>query len=197
MGFVAFLGCDGAGKSAVLDEVEARLRAEGCSVSRGHWCPRLFSTASGGERAPAADDPHGVGPRGPVSSILKLAWLWLKWWSGWLVGLGSFARRGWLLFDRYHADLLVDPRRYRYGGPLWLAKLAVSMMPQPDRVLYLDAPVEVLLSRKEELPSEALEKSRRRYLSLCSTHARFVVIDASRPLAEVVEAACSEIDGCD
>ncbi|WP_419532171.1 hypothetical protein [Haloferula sp.] len=195
MGFVAFLGCDGAGKSAVIDGVESELNSRGCAVLRGHWCPRLFSADSGGDRTTAADDPHGIEPRGPVSSVLKLAWLWLKWWSGWLAGLGSSARKGWVIFDRYHADLLIDPRRYRYGGPAWLARIAMAMMPQPDRVLFLDAPVDVLLSRKQEVPADALASSRERYLSLCRTHSRFVVIDASKPLKEVIEAACREIDG--
>jgi thymidylate kinase len=90
-----------------------------------------------------------------------------------------------VLFDRYHGDLLVDPRRYRYGGPMWLARLACRLMPQPDRVIFLDAEPVVLLSRKQEIDEASLARSRSGYVSLCATHPRFETIDASRPLDEV------------
>ena len=62
-----------------------------------------------------------------------------------------------MLFDRYHGDLLVDPRRYRYGGPMSLARLIVRFMPQPDLVFFLDATPEILLARKQEVSHAALE----------------------------------------
>jgi thymidylate kinase len=92
-----------------------------------------------------------------------------------------------LLFDRYHADLLVDPRRYRYGGPMWLARLASRLMPQPDIVCFLDAEPEVLLARKQEVGREALAESREKYLALSATHRRFRIIDAAQPLEKVIE----------
>jgi thymidylate kinase len=91
-----------------------------------------------------------------------------------------------VIFDRYHADLLVDPRRYRYGAPMWLARLATRVMPQPDRVFFLDAAPEVLLSRKQEVSHEALEANRRAYLNLASQNPRLKVIDASRPVDLVI-----------
>ena len=85
----------------------------------------------------AADDPHGQPPRGLTASVLKLGWLWLNWWLAWFQTLRHGCRRGYLIFDRYHGDLLVDPNRYRYGGPDWLAVLASRWMPQPDRAKKL------------------------------------------------------------
>ena len=183
--FISFLGCDGSGKSAVIAGVAERLRAQGVVVTHGHWRPQALD---GGSEAAAAtaDDPHGQVPRGVVSSVLKLGWLWLNWWLGWWKFLRKASRDGVVLFDRYHADLLVDPRRYRYGGPMWLARLASNLMPQPDVVIFLDAEPEVLLSRKQEVSEEALAAARERYLGLCRSHARFRIIDASQPLAEVI-----------
>lgn len=181
MAFVAILGCDGCGKTSVIEAIEAECQRRGVPVRRGHWRPGTGKAPSG-----AADDPHGQSPRGSLMSLLKLGWLGWNWWRGWFGGLRSASARGLVLFDRYHADLLVDPRRYRYGGPLSLARLACRAMPQPDRVIYLDAPVEVLLSRKQEVGANALEQSRRGYLDLCQGHPRFRIIDASRPLAEVI-----------
>lgn len=183
MPFIAFLGCDGSGKSTVIDRLEARLRADGAAVTRGHWRPAPLDR---GRPGGSASDPHGGKPRGLASSVAKLGWLWISWWIGWWKGLRVRARGGYVLFDRYHADLLVDPLRYRYGGPSALARLASATMPQPDRVVFLDADEEVLLARKREVPAEALARSRDRYLELCRSHPRFRVVDAGAPLEEVL-----------
>ncbi len=186
MPFIAFLGCDGSGKSAVIHGVAERLRGAGVAVVRGHWRPVAFGGGDRSGHLATAPDPHGQVPRGLAGSVAKLGWLWLHWWVGWFRWLRRAGRTGAVLFDRYHADLLVDPRRYRYGGPARLARLASRLMPQPDLVVFLDAPPDVLLARKQEVGREALEMSREKYLRLCTGHARFRVIDASRPLDEVV-----------
>lgn len=187
MAYYAFLGCDGSGKSAVIAQVTAMIREKNVKVTCGHWRPRAFSAEKDGSAIQTADDPHGQIPRGTISSILKLGWLWLNWWLGWLGSLRGLSATGIVLFDRYHGDLLVDPRRYRYGGPMWLARIASRLMPQPDRVFFLDAEPDVLLSRKQEVSKDALEQARERYLQLAKSHPRFRVIDASQPLEKVVK----------
>ena len=187
MSFIAFLGCDGSGKSAVIGAVAGHMRAAGEPVTLGHWRPVAFGKrhkTGGGE---AADDPHGSAPRGLAGSVLKLFWLGINWWVGWFRFLRWQAKTGVVIFDRYHVDLTLDPRRYRYGGPMWLARWACRWMPQPDMVFYLDAPPDVLLARKQEVPKASLEKSRAAYLRLARGNARIHVIDAARPLDEVVE----------
>lgn len=192
MAFIAFLGCDGSGKSSVIQGVSERLEAQGVPVTLGHWRPRALEGGRGAGAA-NAEDPHGMPPRGGLASMAKLAWLGLNWWVGWFNGLRAASRRGVLIFDRYHGDLLVDPRRYRYGAPLGLARLATRLMPQPDLVLFLDASPEVLLSRKQEVSAGDLERARRRYLELCRSGVRFRVIDAERPLSDVVGAVVATI----
>lgn len=186
MTFIAFLGCDGSGKSAVISRVTAYFHDMDTAVVHGHWRPVAFASEKTGEKQATAEDPHGQKVRNPVSSVLKLGWLWLNWWIGWHRQLRVPGDGGIILYDRYHADLLVDPKRYRYGGPAWVAELASRWMPQPDLVLFLDAPPEVLLSRKQEVSEASLAKSRAAYLHLTKTHPRFRVIDASRSLDEVV-----------
>lgn len=183
--FISFLGCDGSGKSAVIAGVTERLKDQGLKVSHGHWRPQALD--GGVESASAAaDNPHARVPRGKVSSILKLGWLWLNWWLGWWKFLRTASERGVLIFDRYHADLLVDPRRYRYGGPMGLARLASRMMPQPDVVIFLDAEPEVLLRRKQEVGRESLEIARSGYLKLAKGRPEFRILDAAQPLDAVV-----------
>jgi thymidylate kinase len=184
--FISFLGCDGSGKSAVIAGVSEYFQSKGTHVTLGHWRPKAFSNTNDDHASANADDPHGQHARGCLSSALKLGWLWLNWWVGWFRFLKSDANKGLLIFDRFHADMLVDPMRYRYGGPLWLASLASRLMPQPDKVFFLDASPDVLLSRKQEVSKDALEISRKRYLELAAKHPRIQVIDASQPLHAVV-----------
>lgn len=184
MPFVALLGCDGSGKSAVISQVAGKFRDAGIPVICGHWRPE--AVAGKARESPTADDPHGKSPHGLVKSILKLGWLWLNWWLGWWRELRPASHDGLVMFDRYHGDLLIDPRRYRYGGPMRLAKVASRLMPQPDLILFLDAAPEVLLARKQEVGREALERSRERYLQFGNRHRQFHRIDVNRPLEDVV-----------
>jgi thymidylate kinase len=91
-----------------------------------------------------------------------------------------------VVFDRYYHDLLVDPRRYRYGGPMWLARLIGKLIPQPDLWILLDAPAEVLHSRKKEVSYEETVRQRKEYLKLMSVVKNGVVIHAEQPLEAVV-----------
>jgi thymidylate kinase len=55
-------------------------------------------------------------------------------------------------------------------------------------VVYLDAPADVLLQRKQEHSAEILEQQRQRYLSLLQGMPGAIVVDA-RPEAEQVRRA--------
>lgn len=184
MPFVAFLGCDGSGKSSVINGVSARLAETGQPITRGHWRPVALGHRNTGA---GADNPHGLEPRGMLASLLKLCWLWLNWRLAWHRGLRAASTHGIVLFDRYHADLLVDPQRYRYGGPRAIARLACSLMPQPDLVVFLDAEPGLLWQRKQEVDPQALAKARAAYLALAACDLRIRVVDASQPLDAVID----------
>lgn len=192
MPFIAFIGCDGSGKSAIIQRVANQLQKDGVQVECGHWMPKSFSGKSQESADIPVDDPHGKPPRGLCASILKLGWMWLNWWVGWWQHLRSNSRHGLVLFDRFHGDLLADPLRYRYGGPTWLARIATRLMPQPDMVIFLDAPPDVLLSRKQEVSRDSLMLLRRNYLTMAKTGNGYIVIDSSQSLENVVdEVICS------
>jgi thymidylate kinase len=181
---LAVLGPDGSGKSAVLERINGDWAIAFRRIERHHLRPRRRPPVEA-----AATRPHGRPPRGVVGSLAKLAWLALAYQAGYHVSVRpALVRHGGVVFDRYAHDLAVDPHRFRYGGPMALARAVVATVPAPDLVLVLDAPPEVLLARKRELPQEELERQREAYRRLAAAHDGMVMIDASRPFDEVAAA---------
>ena len=209
---VAVLGVDGAGKSTVMTRVEQDLAPAFWSTKLYHgraldsplrWTKRvrqerrerdlikreLESAATANPHAvPLSRDPHDKPPRGLALSLVKLG----LWWADYTL-LGYVAevypqlrRSALVLFDRYYHDLLVDPTRHRYGGPMWLAKSLGRVFPQPHLVILLDAPAEVLHARKQEVSLEETARQREGYLELVQELPNGRVVDASRPVHEVV-----------
>jgi thymidylate kinase len=204
---VAFLGVDGAGKSTVMARLERDLAPAFWSTSRYHgralesplrWTKRVraqrqlrdqeIKSAASTNAALPSRDPHNKPSRGLLLSILKLTLWWADYtFLGYLRDVYPNLRRGALvLFDRYYQDLLVDPRRHRYGGPLGLARFAGRFFPRPHLTILLDAPPEVLHSRKQEVSVEETSRQREAYLRLVKELPDGHVVDASRPVAAVV-----------
>jgi thymidylate kinase len=71
-----------------------------------------------------------------------------------------------VLIDRYYYDFFVDQRRYRLKVPPALVRLGYHLVKKPDLVLLLDAPAEVLQSRKQEVPLAETQRQRDAYLAL-------------------------------
>jgi thymidylate kinase len=181
--WVALMGPDGSGKTTVL-ECLARTLTVG-EVHRHHWRPGVLMLRE------ASDDPvtnpHASAPRGRLLSCLKLPWLVVDWWLGyWGIIVHQRARQGVVLFDRHFVDILVDPRRYRYNAPQWLTRLAATLVPQPSLFIFLDAPVDCLQGRKQEVSRAEGLRQRDAYLQLAASLPDAKVVDVSRPLTDVV-----------
>lgn len=115
---------------------------------------------------------------------MKLAWLAVDWFAGyWLDVAHIRAKQGLVVFDRHYVDLLVDPRRYRYGGRLRCAELVAGVIPRPDVFFVLDAPTETLRARKSEVSAAETDRQRLAYLHLAEQLGNAVVLDATRPPA--------------
>lgn len=180
--WIAMLGCDGAGKSSLAAALDERLRGAFRRVRVLHFRPGLGR----GEGGPVTD-PHGRPPRSLPVSLAKL----LFYLADYLLGYGlrvrpALVRSTLVLFDRYYHDVLADPRRYRYGGPMWLARLVGRAIPRPDLFIVLDLPAELAHARKPEVPLEEARRLRERYLALARDLPNARVVDASRPLEAVV-----------
>lgn len=183
---VAVLGPDGAGKTALVERLCADLAHRLGPARYYHLRPRCYQAQPGTYRA---DAPHACGRRSSAVSTAKLAWWLLDFTVGYLLSVWPLRVRGTaVLFDRYYPDLLADPARYRYGGPIGLARVLGRVIPHPDVWIVLDAPEEVLHRRKAEVPLDELARRRRAYVALAG-ELQAHVLDGSRPLDGVAEAA--------
>jgi thymidylate kinase len=185
--WVAVLGPDGGGKSTLLAGLrDAWPRSLG-SVHIHHLRPHVLNRR--GESAEPVVDPHGQPARGTVMSAAALMFVLLDWWIGyWSRIVRQRAKHGLVVFDRHLLDILVDPRRYRYGGPTWLARAACRLVPRPDVVIVLDAPPDVVRARKREVtPAESLRQNVE-YRRLAAATSGAHLVDATVAPPEVLEA---------
>ena len=136
--FVCFLGIDGSGKSTIIYHLTSRLRKPFRSIVDVHLMLRSIRNKGSGH---PVFDPHGKPQRSKFSSILKLVYYWFEYTLGyWCEVRPALSSSTMFIFDRYYHDLFVDPRRYRYGGPLWAARLFGALIPIPDLFIFLDLP---------------------------------------------------------
>jgi thymidylate kinase len=136
------------------------------------------------------------GSEGKKIKGLGLARNLTKQWQRYAVSRHYRASGKLVIFDRYSYDaLLPSAQRPSLKGKLrrfrrWL--LAYSC-PPPNLILFLDAPGELLYSRKGERSPADLEAQRQQYLRLQSVLPQMVVVDASRGAESVRQEATNLI----
>lgn len=185
--FVAVLGPDGSGKSTLLENLPSQL---GVLFRRNrviHLRPNVLMRWR--KPVPSAK-PHAQELRGWFASLAVLCATSMEWAAGyWFVVRPALARSGLVLFDRYIYDLLMDPRRYRYGGPWWALKAACAVAPRPDLILVLDAPEATVMSRKQEVDPAELSRQRAAYAEFAARHKKAFLIDAGQAVEQVSRSA--------
>jgi O-antigen/teichoic acid export membrane protein len=165
---ITILGPDGAGKTTISTEIFALLGSGFGAQKLLLWRPEVLPRLS---QNPATDDlPHSKPPRGALQSIARVVAVFLDYWVGHFVMVKPLlSRSALILYDRDFHDLLVDHRRYRYGGPSWVPPLLARVLPRTESIfLCLDAAPEVILERKQEVPPEELHRQLAAYRGLAA-----------------------------
>lgn len=161
---VGVMGPDGAGKTSLLRSLAVTLPVKGHYVYMGLW--------STGPRDGLLRQLPGGRLGNKVVRIFR----------------GSLAARYWrlrghlVLLDRVPHDTLLPGSIDKSIGGRIAKALAFALGPEPDVLLVLDAPGEVMFARKGEHTVEILEGWRRAYLELAQLFPTNRVLDASQPL---------------
>lgn len=182
---VVLLGPDGSGKSSVIDGLQSQLSDAFSDIRILHLRPRLGrGTARTG---PPVANPHSARAWNPVLSAVKLLYLLADYSTiyVWKWSLRSRRRSTLIIFDRYYHDLLVDPKRYRYGAPIWLARWIGYLVPRPDLWILLDASPEVVRNRKQEVTLEESRRQCKAYRELVRNLRNAEIVDVA-PCLELV-----------
>ena len=176
---VVLLGPDGAGKSSVIEALGPKLEPVMPRNVCWSFAPPLLSLFR--QRKRTTNQPHGLPARSLPTSLMRLGY-WFAYHMLSFVGLRlALARSTLVLYDRHFVDILVDAKRYRYGGPAWTLHLLWHLIPKPDLVVLLDASPEVLQARKQEVPFEVTARQCQAYLSLVRTLRNGRIVDANQP----------------
>ena len=183
--FVAFIGPDGSGKSSVIENILHDLLSAFRNTYPFHLRPRIALKNIG--ISEPVKSPHDKAPRGQLSSLLKIFYYFFDYFLGYVLKIRPLITRSTLvLFDRYYHDILVDPRRFRYGGSTRLAQFIGKIIPKPNLWILLDSPPDVLQARKKETSFEETNRQRKAYTKLSKRLKNCIVIDASPALNLVV-----------
>ena len=174
----------------VIEAIKARRRASG---GPARSATTALATPGGGTRRRRSPLKAALSALGAGLRLgNRVAEEWYRQGLAW----SHQARGEAVLFDRhfyidYHAaDIAGAPESVRRRIHGWMLE---HVFPRPDLVVYLDAPVEVLLARKGEGTLESIARRQEDYRSLAGEVEHFAVVDANRPLDEVIDAVVAEI----
>jgi len=189
------LGPDGVGKSTLVAGLLESLGAAFRGHELFHWRPGVVVPIRDGDDS--LSSPHEEASRSPLVSVLYLFGFFADFCVGYAVRIRPLlVRSSLVVFDRYFHDLLVDQKRYRYSGPVWLARLLLRLSPgRNDLLLALDAPEDVILSRKQQLPCQELSRQRAAYRALCRTLPNAHVVETQHGTEPALAAAAQIIVG--
>jgi aminoglycoside phosphotransferase (APT) family kinase protein len=209
---VALIGPDGAGKSTISRHLPVALGRPATTVYLGVnlaasdlMLPttrllRRLGRADGQRPAPATTAAVTNGapgtdhrPGGGLRTSLRIGNLIAEEWYRWSVAAWH-RRRGEVvvldrhfLFDYYDRDVRPPPDTTLPVIRRLHGYLLREHYPRPDLTILLDAPATLLFARKGEGSVDELEARRQRYRELLDEVPRSAVVDASQPLASVLD----------
>ena len=210
---ITLIGPDGTGKSTIIKMLQSSLPVPTKYIYMGinleasnfmlptTWLWYKIKHASGRELAMGGPpDPSRIQPipnknflkriAREIKSGLRMANLMAEEWFRQLIAWYFQACGYIVIFDRhfyfdYHKHHIADISAGRTIGDRVHGLMLNHIFPKPDLVICLDAPAEVLFSRKGEGTVELLEQRRKEYLQVQHVVERFVTVDATQSMSEV------------
>lgn len=171
---VVFLGPDGAGKSTLINAVQEQLKRRDQDFKTVYFAPGLFKRYRPKGDSSITIDPHNAPQNSQIKNIARM----LVFLTEFLVGMPRILKTNPLvLFDRHLIDILVDPKRYRMTPTYWWTRILLRFIPQPEKLVVITAPAEIIQSRKQEVPFAETERQLAGYIKLAERHPDALVIE--------------------
>jgi thymidylate kinase len=208
---VAVVGPDGAGKSTLVSRLPDAIGHPSLVVYMGvnpestthalptmRWAQRrgmaggLLPAAVAGVPQRFAARSGGILSelRAAVNYTHRLADLGYRFAAGWRAARAGQA----VVFDRYVYDARIDTLLARQPlSARTYARLVMALFPDPDLLLILDAPSELLYARKGEHSVAWLDGLRAAYGRLADEVPNSVLIDATQPADQVLRSTAAMI----
>jgi thymidylate kinase len=208
---VAVVGPDGAGKSTLVSRLPDAIGHPSLVVYMGvnpestthalptmRWAQRrgmaggLLPAAVAGVPQRFAARSGGILSelRAAVTYTHRLADLGYRFAAGWRAARAG----GAVVFDRYVYDARIDTLLARQPlSARMYARLVMALFPDPDLLLILDAPSELLYARKGEHSVAWLDGLRAAYGRLADEVPNSVLIDATQPADQVLRSTAAMI----
>ncbi len=190
-GVIVIAGPDGTGKSTLSAALPAAAFGT-APVLHVHHRFRVLP-----HRENSAVDitrPQEQIPYPPWLSWAKSVYLFADYQLGWQLRVRPFVMRGgWVILERGWWDIAIDQARYRIQSSGWLLRLMGRLLPRPDLVIVLTAPVETLLSRKAELAPAEFERQLKAWTTVLPQNVTRAFIDGTHPPTDVVGSAVDTV----
>lgn len=177
---IVFLGVDGSGKTTIIQALHRILDGSAHHVRHCRVVP-ILPWQSEPDSTKAVSNPHARKNRGPIGSIAKVFYLFTRYC---LVHAWPWRGSVLFLFDRHMADMVVDPRRYRYGGPTALLMRLLSLLPQPTLSVLVDIDPHIAHRRKPELPLAELRRQADAYRHMMGSLPNPISIKGDDPVQD-------------
>lgn len=206
---VALIGADGAGKTTVAQKLElcspipVKYLYMGTNIESSNialpWSRlvlrlKLLSYKRAAKRAGITDpnfvsthhDAHRNVKPGVVRGALRLVNRLVEGWYRQLVSW-NYQRQGTIVvYDRHLLFDAASAKKHKRLLDRLYYFLLTYFYPEPDLVIFLDAPPEVLFARKGETTLEYLQHRRQAYIAQGEKTTNFIRVDAAQQFDKVL-----------
>lgn len=195
---IALEAPDGTGKTTFIDALTVMLAETFvCDIEKMHvyhFRPSVLPNLGAvGEKAGVMkqdtnfENPHRNKAANPLSSFVRMGYYWLDYLIGGAICIRKDVQFDKItIFDRYIYDFIIDPLRSRINLPRCMRTAFSKMVQQPRIVFVLDAPADVIYSRKKELTLDEIQRQLEEFDKLSNLGDNFYKINASQTPEKMV-----------